>query len=290
MPISLRRNMSWPRFVGFSLLFVALSAAVPYFIHRQLGGEWPTLDGRLAAPSFLLACLALLLMYFLADATRLWFVLRALGYRVPLLQMGPLVFLNILVSNITPLASGGGFAQIWYLHRFGVPVGAATAATTLRTLLASLGIFIPAMLLLWFSPGLAGRTLHEGWAFTLGLLALAYLSFFALVLWRLRWLLMAVHAVLFGLARRQWLSAARAQRAYYIARREMVRFTVALRVFAQRRGPDVWLAVVATSVFLLALFSFPALLLWGLGYHPHYPTTLGLSTITTFVMYFAPDR
>ncbi len=283
-----RLALSWPRLILFGLLFAALSVGVPYAIHRQLGGEWPVLDGRLLQPAFLVALLGLLVVYFLADGLRLWFVLRSMGYRIPGRQMAPLVFLNILISNITPLASGGGFAQIWYLRRLGVHVGAATAAATLRTLLASIGIFVPALLMLWFWPELAGRTLHEGWAFTLGLLALGYLSFFALVLWRLRWLLAGVRSLLDQLARWHWLSEARALRGYRAARREMVRFAVALRVFAGRRGPDAWLAVLATVTFLLALFSFPALLLWGLGHPPDYLATLALSTITTFVMYFAP--
>jgi len=46
--------------------------------------------------------------------------------------------------------------------------------------------------------------------------------------------------------------------------------------------------VVFTAVFLLSLFSFPALLIHGLGYEVDYLTTLGLLVVTTFIMYFSP--
>lgn len=41
-------------------------------------------------------------------------------------------------------------------------------------------------------------------------------------------------------------------------------------------------------VFLMSLFTFPALLLWGLGYDVPYLTVVGLLVATTFIMYFAP--
>ncbi len=43
-----------------------------------------------------------------------------------------------------------------------------------------------------------------------------------------------------------------------------------------------------TLVFLVSLFSFPALLLWGLGYEAEYEHVLALLTVTTFIMYATP--
>lgn len=272
----------------FTLLFLGLSLLVPWLIVRDLGGQWPTPDGRLLQPGFLIAGALLLSVYFSADGLRLWLLTRALGYRVPLGQVAPLVFLNILVSNLTPMATGGGFAQIWYLRRLGMPVGAATAAATLRTLLASVGLFACALLLLWFWPGLAGRVLTPGWAYALGGLAALYLAVFALVFWRLPWVLGSLRALLEAAHRWHWLSAHRQRRWYFALRREAVRFAVAMKRCARERGPYVWLAIGATAVFLLALFSVPALLLWGLGYPVPFLGTLGLSNLVTFVMYFAP--
>lgn len=41
-------------------------------------------------------------------------------------------------------------------------------------------------------------------------------------------------------------------------------------------------------MFLLALFSFPALIFWALGYDLSYWLSLAKMVITTFIMYFSP--
>jgi uncharacterized membrane protein YbhN (UPF0104 family) len=46
--------------------------------------------------------------------------------------------------------------------------------------------------------------------------------------------------------------------------------------------------VLFTFLFLLSLFSFPALLIWALDYDVDYLVSLGLLVVTTFVMYFSP--
>ncbi len=48
------------------------------------------------------------------------------------------------------------------------------------------------------------------------------------------------------------------------------------------------LAVPFSAVFLLILFSFPALLIDSLGYDVDYLMSLGLLVVTTFIMYFSP--
>jgi len=45
------------------------------------------------------------------------------------------VFINIFVSNITPFATGGGFAQIYFLNKKGVSIGDASAASLIRTII-----------------------------------------------------------------------------------------------------------------------------------------------------------
>jgi len=50
----------------------------------------------------------------------------------------------------------------------------------------------------------------------------------------------------------------------------------------------VCLSILFTALFLLSLFSFPALLMHSLGYTVDYVVSLGLLVVTTFVMYFSP--
>jgi uncharacterized membrane protein YbhN (UPF0104 family) len=50
----------------------------------------------------------------------------------------------------------------------------------------------------------------------------------------------------------------------------------------------VCLSILFTFIFLLCLFSFPALLINALGYDTDYLTSVGILVVTTFIMYFSP--
>lgn len=125
-------------------VFVGLSVFGLSLVAQFFGGDMPKLDPRLTEFSALSWIGVFLLIYFAADGLRLYFVLRTLDAPVKLRQIFPLVFINILFSNVTPLATGGGFAQVWYLRRRGVAVGTSAAATTIRTILAMLVVFTAA--------------------------------------------------------------------------------------------------------------------------------------------------
>ena len=276
------------RLAVFVVLFIGLSAAVPYVIYHRLGGDLPTFSREWLSGPFLLACAALLLLYFSCDALRLFYTLKSLGYHLSLKKFMPLVFINILVSNISPMATGGGLAQIWYLRGEGVRLGTATAATTLRTLQAVAFIFLPTPFLL-LSMESVRTPLRDGQAvLLLALVAIVYLIFFALVLWRIKWLMTMLDLILNPLLRRHPGKPSRIRRWRFGLRREMLRFSYATRSFFRGAKTNVLLALFFTALFLLSLFSFPALLLWGLGYSIDYPTSLGLLVVTTFIMYFSP--
>jgi uncharacterized protein (TIRG00374 family) len=277
------------RLALLATLFVALSGAVPYVIYNELDGQWPVLDRRLLSWPVVVASLSLLVLYYCTDGLRLFYTLKALGYLIPIRHLSRLVFINILFSNITPMATGGGFAQIWYLRREGVHLGAATAATTLRTLLASVLIFIPTpFLMLSMEPLQASVLTCHSWGFYLALLALLYLTFFVLVLLRMRWIMAAAVGTVSLMYRYGLIGHARLHHWRFGLRREMVRFSHAIRAYLRGPRRDILLSVFFTVLFLLALFSFPALLLWGLGYRIDYLTVISLLVITTFIMYFAP--
>lgn len=276
------------RLVGFAVLFLVLSAAGLWVVHRRVGGAPLVFDPALLSPPVILAVVPLLLIYFAADGLRLHFALRALGHDIPLPDIARLVFVNIFFSNITPLATGGGMAQVWYLHRRGVPLGTATAATTIRTVLAMAFIFSAAPLAIVsldrFREALAGVPLEASLTVMVG----AYAGFFAVILLRPRWLVGVGVGGIAVLRRAHLIGEARARRWRRHTKRELVRFTRAFGRFASGSPSDALLSVVFTAIFLLALFTFPAVLLWGLGHDVSYPRVVGLLVGTTFVMYFAP--
>jgi uncharacterized protein (TIRG00374 family) len=283
-----RSNTTGKRLALFTLIFIVMTAAGLYAVYDQFAGRTVSFDTRLLAPGTLAAVAALLLVYFTADGLRLYFTLRALGHSLPIPAIARLVFINLFFSNVTPMATGGGFAQIWYLQNHGVPLGRATAATTIRTVLAVIVIFSLTPVFLLTLNAFKGESLAGDLGPVLAVLILLYLGFFMVVLFRTRWLIGPLSGFLRFLRRLHLLSDARHRRWQFKARREMLRFSVSFGDYLKGPKLFVGLSVLFTLVFLLSLFSFPALLMWALDYEVDYLVSLGLLVVTTFVMYFSP--
>ncbi|MGC8120153.1 lysylphosphatidylglycerol synthase transmembrane domain-containing protein [Marinobacter sp. VGCF2001] len=283
-----QKRTSWQRLAGFTLLFFAMTGAGLYAVYDRFADRSFQFDDRLLSPSLLLPVAGLLVIYFAADGLRLHYTLRALGHRLPLRKIFRLVFINLFFSNVTPMATGGGFAQIWYLTSQGVPVARATAATTIRTVLAVVFIFSLTPVFLLTLPALDTGIWSSGVGTALAIFVTLYLGFFALLLFRTRWLIRPLSALLAGLHKAHLLSARSHDRWQFRLRREMLRFALCFSEYLQGQRRYVVLSVVCTAIFLLSLFSFPALLIHGLGYPVEYLTTLGLLVVTTFIMYFSP--
>lgn len=279
---------SGTRLALFSLLFIALTGVGLYTVYTHFAGKSLSFDNRLLEPVTLLSLTTLLFIYFCADALRLHFTLCALGHRLNAAVIVRLVFINLFFSNVTPMATGGGFAQIWYLHKHGVPIGTATAATTIRTLLAVIFIFSLTPVFLLSLGALEARAISGNVGAALTFLIVLYLGFFAVLLLRTRWLIAPLTKLLTALWRLKLISNEGHRHWQFKAKREMLRFSASFGNYL--RGPPMYIAlsILLTAIFLLSLFSFPALLLYSLDYTVDYITTLGLLVVTTFIMYFSP--
>lgn len=276
------------RLLGFGLLFMALTAAGLGVVYHQFADSQVAFDRRLLTPGTIATLTLVLLAYFASDALRLHYTLRALGDRLPLPALARLVFINLFVSNITPLATGGGFAQVWYMRRYGVTIGRGVAATTLRTVLAIAFIFTLTPVALLALPGLRQGPLLNEIGLALSLCIALYLAFFATVLLRPRWLAGPLGGGLSGLRRLRLISRNREARWHFRMRREVLRFARSFGHYLRGAPQHVALSVLFTATFLLSLFSIPAVLIDALGHDVDYLTSLGLMNVTTFLMYFAP--
>ena len=77
---------------------------------------------KLLNPWLLLPGLAMMLGYVGCEALCSWQILRRLGHRVSWRHCLGYSFVGFYVSSITPSATGGQPAQIYYMNRDGVPV------------------------------------------------------------------------------------------------------------------------------------------------------------------------
>lgn len=276
------------RMLLFSALFVALSGAGIYVIYSQFADRNVAFDPRLLSWPLLLSVFLLLAVYYAADGLRLHFTLKALGHGLRFRQVFRLVFINIFFSNVTPMATGGGFAQIWYLQRHGVPLGTATAATTIRTVLAVIFIFSASPAFLLSLDALEGKAISGQVAFYLAVFISLYLAFFVLLLFRTHWLLPPFTRFIKTLGRLRVISPERRNHWCFKSKREMLRFARSFAVYIRGDKRYILLSILFTVIFLLSLFTFPALLIWALGYDVPYLTVVGLLVVTTFIMYFSP--
>lgn len=272
----------------FALIFIALTAIGLGAVYRDVAQEALVLDRRLLHPAFLAAAVALLAFHWLADGARLHYTLKALGHPIPAKGMAKLVFINLFFSNITPLVTGGGFAQIWYLRRLGVPVGTGTSATTIRTMIVMVLIFAATPVLLMVIPGLQDVPLRGHFLFYLLLIMFAYVLFFAVALTRPQWLLAPAHGLLKGMRWLRMISSRRHRDWRFAAERELLHFARGFRDYFRGGWSNVLLSAAWSVAYLVSLFSFPALILLALDYRPEYFLVLGLMTVVTFVMYFSP--
>jgi hypothetical protein len=282
-------KVKWKRIVFSTAVFVGLSAGVPYLIYRKIGDQGFFLNTNLLSAPFILLTLTMLAVYYTADALRLHYVLKTAGHSLGIRDLGKLTFINILFSNITPMATGGGFAQIWYLGKRGVPLGTATAATTIRTLIAMLLIFLPVPFLVAELPFFQDNGSMSGFWHLLGWFASGYLVVFFVILYRLKWLLRAFDILAKALIKIRVLRSETVERLRKSVFKEATRFSHCIRMYLKGQKRDVLLSVFFTAAFLITLFSFPYLLLWGTGYHTGYFTVTGMLVVSTCVMYFAPS-
>ena len=101
-------------------LFVSISAVSLYYINR-IYSQGSNLNIFFSFPTLIISSiLGLLFFYYIFDALRLYFVLKTLNAGISFWNVYKLVFINIFISNITPLATGGGFAQVYFLQKKGV--------------------------------------------------------------------------------------------------------------------------------------------------------------------------
>ncbi|TQS70827.1 flippase-like domain-containing protein [Rhodobacteraceae bacterium] len=281
----LGRPVMW---LGSGALFLGLTVAGLWAVAKLFGGTLPHLDPRLLQPRALGLIVLFLVVYFLADGLRLHLVLRALKAPVRFAQILPLVFINILFSNITPLATGGGFAQVWYLQRRDVPVGLSAAATTIRTILAMLVIFVAAPAFQLLAParqvaGISGTVIESIVVFIV-----LYLVGFVVLLLRPAWMLGMIEGLLRLLSRLHVLGAARREAISDALNRAAQEFAQGFRQFLAAPLMLSGAALLSTVMYLLTLFAMPALLMSLLGIETNWFSVIGTLCVVTFLMYFAP--
>lgn len=286
IPLHVARKVT--AYFGLAALFFALSFTTLYFVHHYFSA------GRLRIPSSLLSAnvigsLAVLLaLYFLADGLRLYSVIRAMGFRIAFSYIIKLVFVNIFVSNVTPLATGGGVVQVYFMRRKGMPVGEAMTATSIRTILAVLILFALTPVIIWTEPNRFRMFFHRNLLYGITGVSCAYLVVFWIILCRIRIIKRWMFRGLYLLNAMHVVSRPRFRNWFLKVSRELDLFSDGFRRYFRNSPGWAALSVFFTALFLLLLFSFSLVLLRALGYQAPVLTVLAFQVVVTFFMYFTP--
>lgn len=276
-------------YILLTVFFIAVSYLSFLFVSQFFGDGEIFLSFKFLTAPVVTGLCALLVAFFALDSLRFYFVLRTLGVQISYFYIVKLSFINMFVSAITPFATGGGFAQIYFLARKKVPLGSATAASTIRTLLAVAFFLIAAPVVLIWNPSLL-EIIGSGFA---GILIATVVIYCAIVIF-LFWVIGNEKRMKRGmlrltrfLKRKHIISPQRARKICLGSFREVRNFNTGVKLFLGGKKRHIVLSVLFTVMFLVALFSFPVLLTAAMDNKISPVWIYQAQTIITFITYFA---
>jgi hypothetical protein len=269
-------------------IFLVISAAVLYYIYK-ISAEGANLELIFTFSSNIIFSLLLLLFfYFIFDALRLFFVLKTLNADVSFLSVYKLVFINIFISNITPMATGGGLAQVYFLQQKGIPLGKSSAGVVIRTLISASILFVSVPIILVNNNALINLLPTNSIFVYVVIFIILYIIFFYILIFKIKIIMKFFYKILYFLNSKHLLSRKRYRKIVKYIFDHLELFSEDLAYFIQGKKLYVFSSFLFTFIFLLAEFSFSYFLLKGMGYDILISRIIYLQVIVTFVMYFAP--
>ena len=272
----------------YFLIFIGLSVLSLYFVYKIFGANSNFTIFKSYSVSIFLTLFLLLILYFTFDGLRLYYVLKTLNTDIDFRHIVKLVFINLFISNVTPFATGGGFVQIYFLNKRGISLGNATAATTIRTVLATVFFFITTPLIILNEQSFSKVFPKETVLFYISLFSLLYFTFFYIVIFKNRLLKKIVYNFLRFIKNKGIISKIKFRELCQNLFEEIDIFSDNLNYFLKGSKKDIASTILATLFFLLAEFSFSVVLIHGLDYEVSAISILFMQVIVVFSMYFAP--
>lgn len=131
-----------------SILFLCLLIGITIYVlvgnndMRAVAAAMARADQR-----WILVGIAAALFFVAAEGSIICYLLRAIGQKMPLLKCISWSFIGFFFSGITPSATGGQPAQLYYMKKAGLPLADSTpvlmvVAVLYKFVLAVLGLFI----------------------------------------------------------------------------------------------------------------------------------------------------
>ena len=283
-------NQNW-KYIILLLLFLFISYLSLVAVYHIASDQSSFLSLGIFSKGLFLKLAILLIVYFTTDMLRFYYVLKSIDVTVPLKHMLSLAFINIFVSNITPSATGGGFAQIYLLNKRGVSIGAATAGSSIRTALPILFFSICTPLILIFNHNIERIFPNRN----MGVYVLVMLGFDLVAIWIVTKLLRHPETIVLMITKIKRVFLKRGKREdgkliHFLDKliQETDLFSHHFMMYLHGNKKYVLLSIFYTFVFLFSLFLIPYLLIQDLNTQVSLTDIVLSQIVITTVMYFAP--
>ncbi len=275
----------------FAIIFIGTSFLSVFFMYTHFHATSSFLTFKFLKPSIIIYLVVLLFLYYLLDTLRFYYVFKTLKIKIDFLYLYKVNFINTFLSNITPFATGGAFAQVYYLNKKDIPLGDATAVTTIKTILPIIFFFITTPIVL-----ITDKTLVTVFPDSNNLLSIVILIAIYIILIYLSYALLQntrivkkmVYRTLYFLEHKNVISNTRAKKVRGRTFKEIDTFTLSMKRFSKGNKLYIFLSASFTVLFLLTLYMFPVVLIKGFGYNVSLVKLIPIQIVLTFVTYFAP--
>ncbi|NLM96520.1 MAG: flippase-like domain-containing protein [Halanaerobiaceae bacterium] len=241
------------------------------------------------SPVIILEILVLLLINFVAAGLEFTITVSLIGHHISILDGVKLYLAGAFISNVTPMATGGGPFQIYFLHKRGIPIGQSTMVILTKFLLRLIFFtFFSIIFFIFFnkliSPGVLPRSV-----FYLGIGA-GFLIAISLILFSI------VPAIsdkllnfLFKIEKlRKFIRKNYKIKKFVVkGRKELREFHKSMKLLTENKG-KLALAALTTILYWSSLYMIIPVILRGLGYEPNYLRAYVMQTILNMVIPYFP--
>jgi hypothetical protein len=279
------------KFFVFTIVFILITFLTMTAIYHIASDQTTVLSFGIFSPLILFLLVVILIIYFLSDTLRFYFTLKAIDVNVSFLYMLKLAFINIFVSNITPFATGGGFAQIYFLTKKGVDLADATAASSIRTAIPMIFFTIITPFILIFDQNIEQLFPNKNIVIYTAILLVINLAviFFVFTLIRKpkrirKYLICFVRY----LRKIKVVKSSKTKMQISHAIKAIDRFSGNITRYFSGKMKYLSLSILFTFIFLIALFSFSIALIKGLNVNASLFSILLSQIVITCFMYYAP--
>jgi len=274
-----------------TFIFILTSYLSVLFIQKHFSDKTSFITFKSLSPIMLLSLGILLILFFLLDTLRFLYVLKTLQINITLGYLAKLTFINIFLSNITPFATGGGFAQIYFLNKKNISIGDATAATTIKTVLPIIFFFITTPIILITDKTLfkiipSGNSLF--YILSLVLIYILVTFGFYKTLKNTNIIKRSLSKVLALMQYKKIISKNKAKSFRNNSFIAIDIFAINIKKFLKGKKIYILLSIIFMILYLFTLFLFPVILIRGLNSSISTSQIILIQILLTFVTYFAP--